>query len=274
MEHSGLGNDVPSETRAIIVAAGRGSRMGGLTDERPKCMLEFEGKPLIKWQRAALGAAGIEDITIVSGYLAERIEIDGASRVENPAWQSTNMVYSLMCAEDVFLSGKPILVAYSDIVYEARLIDELLKAKSEVATVVDLGWHDIWRLRFDDPLDDAETLKLAPDDTITEIGLKPKSMSEIEGQYVGLTRFSPRGARDFAAVFRNIGTYVPGKSLENCYFTDVLNAMIGQGRRIQAAFVRHGWLEFDAARDIDVYKSLRADDALEAFWSPERAYRN
>ena len=53
--------------KAIILAAGRGSRMKNLTDEIPKCMLEFRGKPLIEWQLASLRSAGINEIGIVTG---------------------------------------------------------------------------------------------------------------------------------------------------------------------------------------------------------------
>ena len=54
--------------KAIILAAGRGSRMKLLTDETPKCLIKLRGKSLLDWQLSALRAAGITDIAIVTGY--------------------------------------------------------------------------------------------------------------------------------------------------------------------------------------------------------------
>ena len=59
--------------KANILAAGRGSRMKHLTDERPKCLIEFNGKPLLEWQLEAIRAAGIDEIGIITGYKREML---------------------------------------------------------------------------------------------------------------------------------------------------------------------------------------------------------
>jgi choline kinase len=69
--------------RASILAAGRGSRMGRLGDERPKCFVELEGKPLIERQIAALSRGGVDQIGVVRGYRAELIEFSGLSYFTN-----------------------------------------------------------------------------------------------------------------------------------------------------------------------------------------------
>lgn len=60
-------------TKAIILAAGRGSRMKDLTDDKPKCMVEYKNKPLINWQTDSLSEAGINEIGVVVGYKKEKI---------------------------------------------------------------------------------------------------------------------------------------------------------------------------------------------------------
>ena len=84
--------------RALILAAGRGSRMGPLGDERPKCLVELAGKPLIGRQIAALWRGGAEEIGVVRGYRAELIDFPGLSYFENQRWAETNMVMSLAAA--------------------------------------------------------------------------------------------------------------------------------------------------------------------------------
>ena len=86
--------------KAIILAAGRGSRMKDLTDERPKCLVELRGKPLLEWQLEALREAGINEIAIVTGYKRELLVNRGLTEFHNPRWAETQMVSSLACAEE------------------------------------------------------------------------------------------------------------------------------------------------------------------------------
>jgi len=80
--------------KAIIVAAGRGRRLGTETDEIPKCMVKVGGRPILHWQLDALASAGVDDVVIVRGYLGDRIagpagagdtrELGLAHRVQRP----------------------------------------------------------------------------------------------------------------------------------------------------------------------------------------------
>src|SRR5580658_4255630 len=76
--------------RAVILAAGRGSRMGHLGDDRPKCLVALEGKPLIERQIAALRRGGVEEIAVVRGYRAEMIDCPGLYYFANERWAETN----------------------------------------------------------------------------------------------------------------------------------------------------------------------------------------
>jgi choline kinase len=244
--------------------------MGSLTEELPKCLLSFAGRRLLEWQIAALNAVGIFDVMIVTGYRAEQLSAFGTCQVRNPKWSTTNMVYSLACASDFLLQKGvgPVIVCYSDIVYEPRVLDSLLAAPGEVATVIDLCWEALWRLRFGNPLTDAETLT-HHDGRILDIGRKATSFKEIEGQYIGLTRFTPGSAEKFLATYRSIHQLMPGKTPETCYFTDILHAMASVEPGVRAAFTEGGWLEFDSEDDLSAYSSRLAIGILSEFWSPD-----
>lgn len=108
--------------KAIILAAGRGSRMKGLTDDRPKCLVELEGKPLLDRQIQALGEAGCDEIAIVTGYRRDQLMNRGLVEFSNERWSETNMVSSLACAED-WLQSSPCIVSYSDIFLTLLLRD-------------------------------------------------------------------------------------------------------------------------------------------------------
>ena len=77
--------------RALILAAGRGSRMGSLGDDRPKCLVELDGRPLLDRQLAPLRRGGAEEIGIVSGYRAEMLNASGLSYFENKRWAEVTM---------------------------------------------------------------------------------------------------------------------------------------------------------------------------------------
>ena len=107
-----------------------------MTADRPKCLVELAGRPLLAWQLDALTRAGVDDVTIVTGYRADAITA-GTRRVHNPRYADTNMVASLMCARDAFDGGDDVLIAYGDIVYEPRLVTALDATRSGIGQTRD-----------------------------------------------------------------------------------------------------------------------------------------
>jgi L-glutamine-phosphate cytidylyltransferase len=125
-------------SRAIILAAGNGKRMGRLTADRPKAMLEVDGATLIDRSLDALASCGIGDVTVVVGYQQERLRehLSGRVRfVENARYQETNSVYSLSLAREQLLDGA--LIMNSDILVSAELVGRLVAAPVEDAVLVD-----------------------------------------------------------------------------------------------------------------------------------------
>src|SRR5579862_1491970 len=106
--------------RAVILAAGRGSRMGNLGGDRPKCLVELGGRPLIERQIASLRRGGVDEIGVVRGYRADMIDLAGLSYFANERWAETNMVMSLVAAAAWLRSG-PLIVSYADIFYRSEL---------------------------------------------------------------------------------------------------------------------------------------------------------
>ena len=177
--------------RALILAAGRGSRLGALTDDRPKCLTELLGRPLLEWQIEALREAGASSVVAVGGYRVDSLRGRVDRVLENARWADTNMVASLQCAAPLLRSG-PVIVSYSDIVYHPSSVRALAAADGEIAITYDRDWASLWSDRFEDPLGDAETF-VVRDGHVAEIGERAARMEEIEGQYMGLLRFTPAG---------------------------------------------------------------------------------
>lgn len=254
--------------RAVILAAGEGRRLRPHTLDRPKCMVELAGAPLLFHQLATLRGAGVEDVTLVTGYRADRLEALGLPTRHNPAFDRTNMVASLMCAADLLDGGDDVLIAYADIVYEPRVLEPLLRCPSALAISIDTGWRRLWALRLEDPLEDAETLRLSPEGDVLELGKKPVSLDEIEGQYMGLIKvsasFAPRLVEAHARL--DPGALHDGKDLANMYMTSFLQHLIDGGQALRAVPVDGGWLEVDSDRDLAIYAGLAERGELAAFY--------
>lgn len=255
-------------TAAVILAAGRGSRMQNLTVERPKCLVELAGQPLLHWQLQALRGAGIGNILVVRGYAAHCLEGDFAT-VENPRWAETNMVSSLLRASGFarkFFSngGQQLVISYSDIVYHPDHVRRLLAATEDMAITYDTEWEALWKLRFKDVLSDAETFR-EEGGLLREIGGRAASLAEIHGQYMGLLSFSQAGWERLEAACAALGT----AAVDKLDMTGLLRLLLAQGASIEAVPVAGHWCEADSGADLDLYEEALARGGWSHDWRPE-----
>jgi choline kinase len=237
--------------RGVILAAGRGSRLHELTAERPKCMVPLAGRPLLDWQRAALTAAGIAELSVVVGYRADMVDARDLTVFHAPRWAATNMVGSLLAAES-WLTDAPCVVSYADIVYPAETVRRLAAAPGDLAIAYDPEWAGLWGRRFADPRDDAETFRLAPDGSLRQIGARPRTVEEVEGQYMGLLRFTPPA---WAAVRAELDAMTPAE-VDALDMTSLLQRLLRAGRRIATVRCAGAWGEVDSATDLAVCEDL------------------
>ncbi len=238
------------EMKGIILAAGRGSRLGAITDDRPKCLVSLGGRTLIEWQKDALSNAGLDEIAIVRGYKADLLSFDSVRTFDNPRWQQTNMVESLRCAA-AWLRDDECVVSYSDIVYHSGHVEKLKQSAGNITITYDKDWEDLWRARFDDPLEDAETFRLGPHGRLTEIGNRTSRSDDIQGQYMGLLKFSPQGWR----VVEKFLCSLTQTERDRMDMTGLLSRLIIRGINVDTVPVRGEWLEVDSQSDLTLYES-------------------
>lgn len=246
----------------IILAAGRGSRMLHLTEDRPKCLVELAGKSLLHWQLDALHQAGIKRILVVRGYAAERIQ-GNFETIENPRWAETNMLYTLLCAnafaQNAFASGiSKLIVSYSDIVYHSNHIRDLWHCSEHIAITFDTQWESLWKLRCENVLLDAETFRQEKG-ILQEIGNKPKSLAEIHGQYMGLLSFDHEGWH----ILKNLAHE---QNLEKTDMTSFLRMLLAKKVAIGTVPVAGKWCETDNENDLHQYEEALATETWDHDW--------
>ena len=241
------------KVRAVVLCAGQGSRLRPLTNTVPKCMVKYKGNCIIDYILASLRASGVEDICLVKGYLASVLERKDTTSIVNKDYDKTNMVATLFCAEEQLDSVDDLVLSYSDIIYNPKIVQALLASNADVSVVIDRQWRSLWEARMENPLTDAETLKISEDGFITEIGKKPKSYDEIEGQYIGLMKFSAAGVKilreHYHALDKN--AIYDGKSYPNMYMTTLLQSLINSGVKVSPVFIDGGWTEVDEPTDLE-----------------------
>lgn len=241
--------------KAIILAAGRGSRLGPRTTDRPKGLVELGGKSLIARAIVSLTAGGCTDVALVTGYRAETLAELAETHFHNPRWAETNMVASLATA-DPWLQQEPVIVSYSDIFYTPETVRTLIAASGDVAITFDPEWRALWEQRSSDPLSDAESFKRDASGTLIDIGRKVTSFDEIEGQYMGLLKFTPAGWQQALAAIAE------APAPDRLDMTSLLSRLIARNVAIKAVAKTGPWGECDQESDLALYERWLAEGRL------------
>lgn len=235
--------------KAIILAAGRGSRMGKLTDIHPKCLVKIKGIPLIEQQLAAFRESGITEIGIITGYKRKTLQKYGLVEFFNPHWESTQMVTSLTYANN-WLEKNCCIVSYSDLYYRPEALKMLIDSKDDISITYDPNWYELWVKRFEHPLLDAETFKVNSNGYLVEIGKKPNSLDQITGQYMGLVKFTPNGWAKFSKLYHSLNPIMR----KNIHLTSLLDLLIKE-MPIKALSYTGAWGEVDSPKDLMFYNN-------------------
>lgn len=244
--------------KAIILAAGQGIRLKPLTNDKPKCMVEFKEKPIIDYIFDSLLNAKITDITIVDGYKKEVLENHFKNKnikfYTNKKYDSTNMVSTLFCAEDEM--DDDIIISYADIIYDSSIVKKLKEDTSDFAIIVDKNWKELWQMRMENPLDDAETMKVDSEGFVYELGKKPQSYNDIEGQYIGLIKISKEFLPKVIDYYKSLDktALYDEKNYDNMFMTSFIQSLIDNIKKPKAVFIEGGWFEIDSCKDLKIYE--------------------
>jgi len=251
--------------QAVILAAGKGTRLGHLTQNKPKCLLEFLGKSLLQRQVDNFRLSGINNIIVVAGYMHDTIDLSGVELIVNERYETTNMVESLFCSRDYWKGD--VVVSYGDIVYELTILQKLLAAEGPFSVAVDNNAVTLFRERFgDDFLNKMESLILSDDGAIVDIGRPDPLLNDVQAQYIGLMKFTAQGLQALSKLYDR----TEEEDLSNAYMTDLLQRAIEGGCRLDAVRIDGGWLEFDTVGDYEKYNELYREHKLNAFYDSDQ----
>ena len=230
----------------VILAAGRGSRVKQSSKIKPKGMFLYRDKPLIDHILENFKKNMINNISIVTGYKSKHLKIFPTKKFHNKLWGRTNILYSLYQADN-WLRKYTCVVSYSDLFYKKSAISLLKKAKGDIVILYDANWYKIWKRRFQNPLIDAETFKIKKNNLV-QIGDKTKNLKEIQGQYMGVFKITPRGWQIIKKHLKKI------KYFKSYDITRLLKSLILEKKNlVKVVQYKDTWFEVDTFKDYKIF---------------------
>ena len=242
-----------NNNKALIIAAGLGSRLKKHTENLPKCMLDFGGKTLLQRQLDAYKKNSITDISVIRGFKKEKIKYKGLKYFENTDYKNNNILNSIFYAED-FLNGD-IIISYSDILFDSTVVKRLLKSNHDISVVVDIDWRGYYVGRKDHPISEAENVIFNSNNEVEKIGKINTGNQEVHGEFIGMIKLSNRGTEIFKEHFHRLKKiywnkpFQRAKIFQKAYLTDFIQELVDIGIKVHCVIIESGWKEIDTVED-------------------------
>ncbi len=251
-------NKINPVKKAIIIAGGLSSRLYPLTNNGPKCMLKVGEKTILQREIEALRRCGVNDIVVVTGYKKEKINYPDIKYCYDGGYQTPSILRGLFCAEEEMKDG--FIFSYSDIIYTENVVRKMLSSQNDVDLVVDVDWQDYYKGRTKHPIGEAENV-VVQEGKIIKIG-KNLTAGKSDGEFIGLAKFSKKGAEIFREEYLRVKKEYSGKPFheaeifERAYLTDMFQELIDQGVNIHPAEIKKNWWEIDTDEDLEKVRKI------------------
>ncbi|MDC1050737.1 phosphocholine cytidylyltransferase family protein [Candidatus Marinimicrobia bacterium] len=218
--------------KAIILAAGMGTRLHPITINHPKCLLELNGKSILSHQIKLLNSFNIDKIEIITGYMSQKIESHikkKASYFYYKDFNKTNNLYTLSNHLDL-LDGE-LLILFSDVLISPLILKNLVESKYDFSLLVDT-----------DKCDESTMRVLIKKNKIKDIGshILP---AEGHGNFIGIAKFSKFGS---SLLKNKIKCLTSSNNYINDYYTKAIAELVNDGKGINyISTLGLSWMEID-----------------------------
>ncbi|MGH8685680.1 MAG: sugar phosphate nucleotidyltransferase [Nitrosospira sp.] len=244
------GNKERKPIKTIILSAGQGRRLLSLTENIPKCLLPIAGKPIIEWQIDALLAAGIHDITVVTGFKSSLVEAQlqsYANRAQintifNPFFEVADNLASCWIARSAM--DCDFLLLNGDTIFDKALLIQVLNSAFAPITL-SVSYKPIY---------DADDMKVQLDKNgwVKRVN-KNLSADQVDCESIGLIFFRGRGPQ----LFRNaVEDALRHQAKLKCWYLSVVDALADKQLVNTCSVSQHPWCEIDFAVDLAKAEAL------------------
>ena len=242
--------------KVIILAAGRGTRLGHHTKEIPKGLVDVNGKSIIERQIELFKKNGIAEIIIVRGYKKEKFCWDNVTFIDNEDFANNNQLASLVLAQNMVFGS--VLILFGDLIFEQAILDQILASSSDISIAVDLNWKE----RYDENRNNQfPALAEIENDKITRIS-ENKSLvrKKSSGEFFGIMKLSSKGSKILTDVIEKTkhhkGKFHDSHSFAMGKIPDIIEEVIDLGFTIKPILVSGKWFEVDTILDLEKAKTM------------------
>ena len=246
--------------KAIFIAAGQGSRLGDITKDLPKPLIDVNGKSIIQRQIDLLQQNNIHEIIIVTGYKKEKFTFKNVVYVNDLDYKKHDTLASLMIARDYM--NDEIIITYADQIFDEKIMESINNFSGDIGIAVDLDWEKNYVNRDQHPKSEAENV-LINGNEILEIR---KNISECKknekiGEFLGLMKLSRKGSKIFLDKYSELeishqGKFHNASSLKQSIISDMIQELIDSEINVEPIYVSGKWCEIDTPQDLEIARKL------------------
>ena len=246
---------------AIILAAGMGMRLLPDTEDIPKGMVKLFDKSLIEMQIDIFKKCGIDDISIVTGYLAEKINFQSINYFKNENFSTTAGNESLYCAKQKL---NDTIICYADLVFDISIIKKMIDFNGDIGIAVESDWKSRYVDRTLHPISEADNVLFDESGKIIELRKNIQKSNSNVGEFLGVIRLSSEGSSLFLKRFSElkesyVGTFHGSPSLRQSILPDMIQELIDLGINVEPVMISEKWLEIDTPQDLEIARKVFAD---------------
>jgi phosphoenolpyruvate phosphomutase len=243
-----------AQSRAIILAASRGSALGDLTANRPKAMVEVGNQPLLGHIVSAYNAAGIKDIAVVRGYLPEAVTLPSLHYVDNTEYADTGELVSLAkaFAADAVTSkdAADLYISYGDVIFRHYILDILAETEGDFVIAVDTDWQEsVNRGRAADYVHCTEpnSRRAFYKDIYLQRAAEDLTADECHGEWMGFLKVSAAAEPRFCDIVQTMAAD-PGNRMAKLHH--LLTELAARGEKVRVIYTTGHWLDVDSLDDV------------------------
>ena len=244
---------------AIILAAGEGTRLRPETISIPKGMVKLFDKSLLEMQIDVFKKCSINDISIVTGYLADKITFPSINYFKNENFPSTAGNESIFCAKEKLQDCT--IITYSDLVFEKAVIDQVINFKGDIGIAVDLDWEKNYVDRDQHPKSEADTVLLDKEGNILELRKNIQKPDSKIGEFAGIVKLSKNGSDILLKKLNELhkshnGKFHNASSFKQSIIPDMLQELIDSEINVEPIYVSGKWCEIDTPQDLEIARKM------------------
>jgi choline kinase len=240
--------------KAIIIGAGRGSRLGDLTKELPKNLVDVNGKSIIQRQIDVFQNNGIKEIIVVTGPNKDKFQLNEVKYLFDKNFHMHEQLGSLMTAYKHFHND--LVISFGDVLVDNNIMKQIIESTYDIGVAIDLKWEKNYENRTQHPKSEAD-LALIKSNKLTKI---KKNLDFTEhhqlGEFLGIMKLSDVGSKKFLSVFERLNSSHEGRfhnapSFQKAFLTDMIDELIQINEVVNPIFIDGVWFEIDTIEDLE-----------------------